>query len=72
MSNVVFISTYYRPDRDEDLRLRKMQEFLYFLLVEFHQRNRHLPRFQYDAEKKAVHERARKLITLVKYSEDKK
>lgn len=72
MSNVVFISTYYRPDYYEEIRLLKMQEFLYFLMVELHQRNRNLPRFQYDAEKKAVHQRARKLITLVKYSEDQK
>jgi hypothetical protein len=68
MTNVVFISTYYRPDRDEELRLRKMQEFLYYCMVEFHQRNRHLERHLYDKEKKAVHERARKLITLVKHS----
>lgn len=72
MSNVVFIPTYYRPDRDEDLRLRKIQEFLYFLMVEFHQRNRHLSRSEYNAEKAKVHQRARNLITLVKYSEDQK
>lgn len=72
MSNVVFIPTYYRPDYYEEIRLLKMQDFLYRVMVEFHQRNRHLPKHQYDAEKKAVHQRARKLITIVKYSEDQK
>ena len=72
MSNVVFIPTYYRPDRDEELRLIKMQEFLYFCMVEFHQRNRHLTRVEYNIEKVKVHQRARKLITIVKYSEDTK
>lgn len=68
MSNVVFISTYYRPDYYEEIRLLKIQDFLYRCMVEFHQRNRHLSKYEYDNEKKNVHDRARKLITIVKYS----
>jgi len=50
------------PTEIEELRLKKMQEFLHYCLIEFHQRNRHLSRLHYDTEKKAVHDCTRKLI----------
>ncbi len=45
-SNVVFISTSYRPDYLEIIRLRKLQDNLKFFKISLVQKSRHLNVFQ--------------------------